>query len=282
VYEKDGAVWFRSTAFADDKDRVLIRSNGRPTYFAADCAYLIDKFQRGFDHLIYVWGQDHEGDVKRVKGAAEALGYDSGRVEMVIYRFVTFKEGGRRVEMSKRTGEIITLDELLDEVGPDAARYTLLTRSSDSPIDFDIEEVKRQSLDNPVYYVQYAHARIASILRHAEELGVRVRPVGEVSLELLSHESELELLRRINELPREVQSGAVLRAPYRLTHYVEDLAAQFHRFYTECRVVTEDQALTQARLWLCVVSKQTIANVLRILGVSAPESMERIEEGEPA
>jgi arginyl-tRNA synthetase len=282
AYEAEGAIFFRATEFGDEKDRVLIRSNGDPTYFAADCAYVVDKFSRGFDHLVYVWGADHHGTIKRLHGAAQALGYDPTRVEIVLYQLVSLYRGGEPLRMSKRAGDVVTLDELLDEVGPDAARYTLLTRSSDSPIDFDIEQVKRQTLDNPVYYVQYAHARIASILRHAEELGVRPRPVGEVSLELLAHDSELELLRKVNELPPEVQSAAGLRAPYRLTHYVEDLAAQFHRFYAECRVLTDDEALTQARLWLCVVTKQAIGNVLRILGVSAPESMERIDEGEPS
>jgi arginyl-tRNA synthetase len=282
AYEAEGAIFFRATEFGDEKDRVLIRSNGDPTYFAADCAYVVDKFSRGFDHLVYVWGADHHGTIKRLHGAAQALGYDPTRVEIVLYQLVSLYRGGEPLRMSKRAGDVVTLDELLDEVGPDAARYTLLTRSSDSPIDFDIEQVKRQTLDNPVYYVQYAHARIASILRHAEELGVRPRPVGEVSLELLAHDSELELLRKVNELPREVQSAAGLRAPYRLTHYVQDLAAQFHRFYAECRVLTDDEALTQARLWLCVVTKQAIGNVLRILGVSAPESMERIDEGEPS
>ena len=277
AYEADGAVWFRSTEFGDDKDRVLIRTNGQPTYFAADCAYVINKFGRGFDHLVYVWGADHHGDVKRVKGAAQALGYEPDRVEIVLYQLVALYRGGEPVRMSKRAGEMITLDELIDEVGTDAARYTLLSRSPDTQIDFDIEVVTRQSLDNPVYYVQYAHARIASILRHAAQQGVEPAPVETAQLELLTHEAELDLLRKVSELPEEIRVSSNLRAPYRLTRYAEELAALFHRFYTDCRVVTDDPAMTQARLWLCVGAKQVVANVLSLLGVSAPESMERVD-----
>jgi len=275
AFDADGAVWFRSTEFGDDKDRVLIRANGAPTYFAADCAYLIDKFRRGFDRLIYVWGADHHGDVVRVKGAAKALGFDPGVVEMVLYQFVTLYRNGQLVRMSKRTGDIVTLDELLDEVGADATRFTLLSRSNDSPLDFDIEVVSRQTLENPVYYVQYGHARIASILRHAAERGVPLVPVERADLSQLSQEAELDLLRAVAEMPRQVREAAELRAPHRLTHFAQQLAARFHRFYTECRVVTDDEALTQARLWLCSAAKQTIANVLGLLGVSAPEAMER-------
>jgi len=280
AYEADGAVWFRATAFGDDKDRVLVRANGAPTYFAADCAYLVHKFSRGFDRLIYVWGADHHGDVVRVRGAAQALGYDPEAVEIVLYQFVTLYRGGELVRMSKRAGDIVTLDELLDEVGVDATRFTLLGRSNDSPIDFDIELVKRRSMDNPVYYVQYGHARIASILRHAAERGVRPRPIEEVDLGLLSTEAERDLLRAIAELPGRVAEAAELRAPHRLTYFAQELAARFHRFYTECRVVTDDEPLTQARLWLSVGTKQAIANVLGLLGVTAPEAMERLEGAE--
>jgi len=277
AYDSEGAVFFRSTAFGDDKDRPLIRSNGRPTYFAADCAYLIDKFRRGFDRLIYVWGADHHGDVVRVKGAAEALGHDPDAVEMILYQWVSLYRGGEAVGMSKRAGTFVTLDQLLDEVGADATRFTLLSRSNDSPLDFDIEVVKQQTMENPVYYVQYGHARIASILRHADERGVSLKPVGEVDLSVLDTEAELDLLRAIAEMPEQVERAAALRAPHRLTHYALDLAARFHRFYTECRVVTEDEELTQARLWLSKATKQAIGGVLTLLGVSAPESMERIE-----
>jgi arginyl-tRNA synthetase len=277
AYDAEGAVWFRSTRFGDDKDRVLIRSNGAPTYFAADCAYLIDKFGRGFDHLVYVWGADHHGDIARVKGAADGLGFDPARVEIVLYQFVSLLRGGEAVKMSKRAGEIVTLDELADEVGTDATRFTLLSQSNDSAINFDVEVVKRQSMDNPVYYVQYGHARIASILRTAAERGVALRPIEEANLGLLAAESELELLRALAEVPAQMAFAADLRAPSRLTHASQDLAARFHRFYAECRVVSEDGDLTQARLWLCAGTKQVIANLLGLLGVSAPESMERAD-----
>jgi arginyl-tRNA synthetase len=277
VYESEGAVWFRSTAFGDDKDRPIIRTNGTHTYFSADCAYLIDKFSRGFDHLIYVWGADHHGDVVRVTGAAQAMGFDPAAVEMVIYQFVSFLRGGQPVKMSKRAGTYITLDELIDEVGTDAARFTLLMHSNDSPMNFDIEDVKRRSMDNPVYYVQYGHARIASILRNAGERGLSLKPIEETDLSLLSTVAELDLLRTIAEMPDLVLRAAELRGPHRLAHYAQELAAGFHRFYTECRVITDDEPLTQARLWLSTGAKQAIANVLALLGVSAPESMERID-----
>ncbi|HEX2088605.1 MAG TPA: arginine--tRNA ligase [Actinomycetota bacterium] len=280
VYESEGATWFRSTSFRDDKDRVLIRQTGEPTYFAKDCAYLLHKVKRGFDRMVYVWGADHHGDVKRMKGAAEALGIRPDRVQILLYQLVSFYRGGEPVRMSKRTGDVVSLDELLEEVGPDAARYSLLTRSPDSPLDFDIEAVKRQSLDNPVYYVQYAHARISSLLRVAGEQGVAVRPLPDVSLEELTHEAELDLIRRLSEWPEVIEMVAEALAPHRLTKYAEQLAADFHRFYTECRVVTDDLDLTQARLSLCLATKTVVASALDLIGVSAPESMERLDDGE--
>jgi arginyl-tRNA synthetase len=275
AYDADGAVFFRSTAFGDDKDRVLIRSSGAPTYFAADAAYIVDKFSRGFDHVIYVWGADHHGDVARVRGVAQALGLDPAAVEMVLYQWVALLRGGG---MSKRAGTFITLDELLDEVGADALRFTLLLRSNDATMEVDIEDMKRRSMENPVYYVQYGHARIASILRNAAGRGVEPGPIEAADVTLLSTEPELGLLRRVADLPGRIADAADLRAPHRLTHYAQELAADFHRFYTECRVLTEDEELTRARLWLCVATKQTIANVLGLLGVSAPDSMERVDE----
>jgi arginyl-tRNA synthetase len=280
AYEADGAVWFRSTAFGDDKDRVLIRSNGLHTYFGADCAYVIDKFSRGFDHLVYVWGADHHGDVTRVTGAAQALGYDPRAVEIVLYQFVSFLRGGEPLKMSKRAGTFVSLDELIDEVGTDAARFTLLSFSPDSPMNFDIEVVKQQSLENPVYYVQYGHARIASILARSQRVGVELRPWSEETFGSLEHPTELDLIRALSELPDTMAGAAAARAPHRITHYAEEVAHSFHRFYTECRVVSDDDALTQARLWLSVAAKQVIATALRLLGVSAPQSMERLGEDE--
>jgi arginyl-tRNA synthetase len=277
AYEADGAVWFRSTDFGDDKDRVIVRTNGTHTYFGADCAYVIDKFSRGFDHLIYVWGADHHGDVVRVKGAAEALGYDPAHVEILIYQFVAFLRGGEPVKMSKRAGTFVSLDELIDEVGTDAARFTLLSYSNDSPMNFDIEVVKRQTLDNPVYYVQYGHARIASILRRAAEQGVELRPWTRETFDILNGDPELDLIRALSELPEMVALAASARAPHRLAHYAETVAHAFHRFYTECRVVSGDDALTQARLWLSTAAKHVIGTTLRLLGVSAPEAMERLD-----
>ena len=278
VYEADGATWFRSTAFGDDKDRVVVRSNGTHTYFAADIAYVLDKFSRGFDHLIYVWGADHHGDVVRVKGAARALGLDEERVEILLYQFVSFLRGGQPVKMSKRAGTFVSLDELIDEVGTDAARFHLLLFSSDHPMNFDIEEVARQTLDNPVYYVQYGHARIASILRKAAEEGIELAPIDVADLALLSSEPEVDLMRTLAEVPGLVATAAANRAPHRLTHASQELAATFHRFYTECRVVSDDAALTQARLWLSSATKQVLANLLQLTGVSAPESMDRLQD----
>jgi arginyl-tRNA synthetase len=270
-------VWFRSTAFGDDKDRVVIRSNGAHTYFGADCAYIIDKFGRGFDHLIYVLGADHHGDVARLKGATQALGFDPDALEIVIYQFVAFLRGGVPVKLSTRAGEFITLDQLIDEVGTDAARFTLLQFSNDSAVNFDIEVVKQQTMENPVYYVQYGHARIASIVRKAGSQGVALKPIVDVDLSVLTHESELDLLRALAEFPGKVAIAAEQRAPHRLTHASQDLAAKFHRFYAECRVVSDDEALTQARLWLATGTKLVIANLLGLLGVSAPEVMDRVD-----
>jgi arginyl-tRNA synthetase len=277
AYEAEGAIWFRASAFGDDKDRVVVRSNGRHTYFGADCAYLIDKFGRGFDHLIYVLGADHHGDVARLKGAAQGLGFDPQAVEIILYQFVSFLRGGEPVTMSKRAGAFVSLDELIDEVGADAARFTLLQHSNDSAMNFDIELVKQQTMDNPVYYVQYGHARIASILRKAAERGVVLEPLDRVDLSLLSSEEELELLRAVAAMPEQVAQAAEHRGPHRLTHYAQGLATRFHRFYTERKVVSDDVALTQARLWLCRATQQTIANLLSLLGVSAPLSMDREE-----
>jgi arginyl-tRNA synthetase len=278
AYDAEGAVWFRSTTYGDDKDRVVVRSNGQHTYFGADCAYIVDKFARGFDHLVYVLGADHHGDVARLKGAARALGHDPAALEIVIYQWVAFLRDGEPVPMGKRSGEFITLDQLLDEVGVDAARFHLLLFSNDATINFDIEAVKRQSLDNPVYYVQYGHARIASIVAKAAREGVQLRPIEDTDLSVMSTDAETDLLRGLAGVPRQIASAAELRAPHRIAHAAQDLAARFHRFYTECRVVSDDEALTQARLWLATGTKQVLANLLDLLGVSAPEAMARVDD----
>ncbi len=272
VEERDGATWFLSERLGDDKDRVLIRGNGVPTYLAADVAYLTAKFDRGFDRLIYLWGADHHGTVARLKAATEALGYDREAVEVKLVQIVTLKRGGETVKASKRGGVLVELDELVDEVGVDAARYTFLTRSIDAPIEFDIEAVKQQAPDNPVYYVQYAHARICSILRKAQEQGHQV-DVASADLSLLVHPSEDDLMRKLATYEEVIPETAALRAPQRMTRFVEELASTFSAFYRDCKVVTDDDALTAARLSLCVATKSVVASALGLLGVSAPESM---------
>ena len=272
VYEKDGAKWFRSSDFGDDKDRVVVRSNGAPTYLAPDIAYFLDKFGRGFDRLIYLLGADHHGTVPRMLAAAEALGFDRTTVEIHLVQIVTLVNEGEKLKSSKRAGVIVELDELLDEVGRDAVRYTFLTRSIDAPLEFDIELAKQQAPENPVFYVQYAHARICSILRRAEEEGLATDAEAAV-LGRLAHPSEDELMRRIASYEEILPEAAALRAPQRISRYVEELASTFSAFYRDCRVITDDQELTQARLALCVATKAAIASGLGILGVDAPERM---------
>lgn len=270
--EKEGAVWFLSSRFGDDKDRVIIRSNGEPTYFAADLGYLIDKFSRGFDRLIYLWGADHHGTIPRFMGAVEALGFDRGAVEVPLVQIVSLVRGGEQLKASKREGVYVALDELVDDVGVDAARYTFLTRSIDAPLEFDIDLVKEQAPENPVYYVQYAHARICSILRKASDEGHEPDPHS-APLNLLVHASEDELMRKLASYEEVVPEAAERRAPQRITHYVEELASTFTAFYRDCKVVTDDADLTAARLALCVATRAVIADVLGLLGVSAPERM---------
>jgi arginyl-tRNA synthetase len=267
VEERDGALWLLSTRFGDDKDRVLLRTSGEPTYLAKDSAYLRNKFGRGFDRLIYLWGSDHHGAVKRLVAAAHALGFDPANVEVLLMQKVSLS--GRTG--SKRAGVYVSLDELIDEVGVDAARYTFLTRSIDVPLDFDIDLVKQQAPDNPVYYVQYAHARICSILRKAEEGGLALDP--RANLGRLVHTSELQLMRKLASFEELVPDAAAQRAPQKIAHFAEELASDFSAFYRDCRVVTEDRALTHARLRLCVATRNVIANALSILGVGAPERM---------
>ena len=271
VYEQDGAVWFRSTTFGDDKDRVIYRSDGRPTYFAADIGYVTEKFSRGFDHLIYVWGADHHGTVARNRNAAEAMGYDRDAVQMLLYSWVRFIRDGQEISMSKRAGEFITLDELLEEVGGDAARWYFASRAATTAIDFDIELAKKQSNENPVYYVQYAHARIASILRKAAEAGLV--PATDVAGGL-SGAPEAELARAIARYPEVVADAVAAEETHGITAYATDLATTFHGFYRDARVVdAEAPERSAARLALARAAQVTLANALGLLGISAPESM---------
>lgn len=273
TFEKEGALWFRSSELGASRDQVLVRSEGATsTYLAADVAYLLDKVERGFDRVIYVWGADHHGNVAGLEAVAKALGIRQS-VEILLYQLVNILSGGETAKMSKRAGTIITIDNLVDEVGVDAARFTLVSRSIDSTIDFDLELVKSESQENPVYYVQYAHARTCSILRTAAERGVGLRTVQDADFSLLTHDSETQLIRKLSEFPDLVEDSARLRAPHRLTHYAQTLASMFSAFYRDCHVLGEDEALTQARLWLVDATRQVLANTVELLGVSAPESM---------
>ena len=273
VEDRDGAVWLQSTRFGDDKDRPLIRSNGAPTYFGADAAYYRDKRRRGFDRLIFLWGADHNGYVPRMRAIVRAFGDPDDTAEFHISQLVSLVRAGQPAKMSKRAGAIATVDDLLEEVGKDAFRYTMLRFALDTPIEFDVEAVTRQSMDNPVYYVQYAHARISSVLRQGRDTGFTAAPLEEADLGLLEHPMEAALLRRLAAFEELVLVAAVQRAPHRLTRYAEDLAAAFHRFYAECRVLSDDQALSSARWWLVNATRQVLANTLGLIGVDAPERM---------
>jgi arginyl-tRNA synthetase len=271
VYELDGALWFRSTDYGDDKDRVVIRSNGEPTYFAADIGYVTEKFSRGFDHLIYIWGSDHHGTVARVRNAAEAMGYDREAVQMLLYSWVRFVRDGQEVSMSKRAGEFITLDDLLAEVGVDAARWFFASRGVTSAIDFDIELAKKQSTENPVYYVQYAHARIASILRKAADAGLA--PAGTVA-GALGEPAEGALARAIVRYPEVIADAVAAEETQGITAYATELATAFHAFYRDARVVDVDAPeRSAARLALARATQVTLASALALLGISAPDSM---------
>ena len=272
VEERDGARWLLTSRFGDDKDRVLVRANGEPTYLAADAAYLLNKFGRNFDHLIYLWGADHHGAIARLKAAAQGFGFDPERVEVPIIQVVTLSRGEETLKGSKRAGVIVGLDDLVDEVGADAARYTFLTRSIDAPLDFDVSAVKEQAPENPVYYVQYAHARICSILRKAAEAGQEPTP-GKAELTLLEEPSEDELMRRLATFEEVILEAAAQRSPQKMTRFVEQLASDFSAFYRDCKVVTDDASLTEARLELCNATRRVLADGLALLGVTAPERM---------
>jgi arginyl-tRNA synthetase len=273
-YRSDGALWLRTTDFGDDKDRVLIRANGEPTYLAADVAYHWDKLERGFDRLIDVLGADHHGYAPRLRAAIAGLGADPDRFESLIMRLVHVVEGGERAQMSKRSGDFVSLDELLDDIGVDAARWFMLWRSHDTTVDLDLELARRESSDNPVYYVQYAHARIASILRKAGAGDEVAEAAGAETPGTPLEPSEKALVKRLLEFPEEVREAAERRAPHRICAYSTAVAADFHAFYRDCQVIgAGGEGVERARLGLCLLTKRTIASCLGLLGISAPERM---------
>ncbi|OAO32844.1 arginine--tRNA ligase [Mammaliicoccus lentus] len=269
--EKDGATWLRTTEFGDDKDRVLVKQDGTYTYFLPDIAYHYDKVERKFDKLINLFGADHHGYINRLKASLETFGVDSNRLEIQIMQMVRLLQDGVEVKMSKRTGNAITLRDIMDEVGVDAARYFLTMRSPDTHFDFDMELAKKESQDNPVYYAQYAHARISSIIRQAEEKGIKLDK--DVDLSLITHDKAFELLKKIAEFEPTIVSAAESRSPHRMTNYIQDLAAQFHKFYNAEKVLTDDIEKTKAHLALIEAARITLRNALKLIGVSAPESM---------
>jgi arginyl-tRNA synthetase len=271
IAKKENATWFESSSLGEDKDNVLVRSDGSPTYFASDIAYHYNKFlERKFDRVIDIWGADHQGHVPRMKAVLKALRQDPEQLKVIICQLVTLQRGQEIVKVSKRSGDIITLKEVVDEVGSDACRFIFLSRSADSQMDFDIELAKRQSADNPVYYVQYAHARIASILDFAKERGI---DCSQSDVSLLTTEPELTLIRRLILLPEIVEQVTVTLEPHHLPYYAQDLATVFHSFYKQCRVVSNDEALTKARLKLVKATQIALAKVLHLMGMTAPEKM---------
>ena len=274
LFEQDGATWFRATAFGDDKDRVVVRENGVSTYFASDLGYLLSKFERGFEHAIYVLGADHHGYIARLKAAAQGLGLDPGRIEIPLVQFAILFRGAERVQMSTRAGSFVTLRELRDEVGSDAARFFYVMRGNDQHLDFDLELAKSHSNDNPVYYVQYAHARVCALMRQLAEKHWSFNRTGaDQARARLTEPQEDELLGELMRFPESIEAAAAGRAPQVLAHYLRDLAASFHSYYNAVAILVPDEELRNARLGLCLAVKQVLANGLRLLGVSAPETM---------
>ena len=275
TFEDDGATWLRTSDFGDPRDRVLVKSDGSTTYLCNDLAYHRDKLSRGWEHLIDIWGADHHGQVKSLQAGLEALGLAAGQPEVLLGQLVKVQRDGQVVRMSKRTGNIVTLADILDDVDPDVTRLTFLLQGIDSAQTFDLDVVTAQSAENPVYYVQYAHARIASIGRKAEVEGITRLPVLETDLSPLVHEREIDLLRSLAIYPDVVAEAAVLRAPHRVTTWVREFAAKFHAFYRDCRVISDDVAVTQARLWLAEACRLGLKHALDLLGVHAPDEMRR-------
>ncbi|MBM7622681.1 arginine--tRNA ligase [Sporohalobacter salinus] len=274
IYEEDGALWFKSTEFGDDKDRVVIKSDGSPTYFAADIAYHKNKFERGFDKVINIWGADHHSHVDRMKAVVEALGYDTESLSIILVQMVTLFEDGNEVQMSKRAGEFITLQDVIDEVGVDVARYFYIMRDTDSQLDFDLELAKQESTNNPIYYVQYAHARICSLLEKKENENVKLPDIEEIDLTNLQAEEEIDLLNKLASYPKEISKCAKTKEPHHLAQFVYDLASKFHSFYNKCPVILNDKEVMYARLHLVIACKQILKDILEnLLGISAPEKM---------
>ncbi|MEW6697820.1 MAG: arginine--tRNA ligase [Bacillota bacterium] len=273
IYEQENALWFKATDFGDEKDEVVVRSNGIPTYFAADIAYHKNKFERGFNKVIDIWGADHHGHVNRMKGSVEALGYRRDDLEIILMQLVRLYRGGEIVRMSKRTGQFVTLEELVEEVGRDAARYFFVMRSPDSHLEFDLDLAKSQTNDNPVFYIQYAHARICSILRQLQEQGRSLPRVDAIDAAVLTEQAELDLLRKLADFPTETVAAAEHMSPHRIARYLHDLAGLFHSFYNSHRVITDDEAVSWARLVLVDCVRIVLRNALGLLGLTAPEKM---------
>jgi arginyl-tRNA synthetase len=274
LFEQDGALWFRATAFGDDKDRVVVRENGATTYFASDIGYLLSKFERGFEHSIYVFGADHHGYIARLKAAAEGMGLDAKRIEVLLVQFAILFRGGQKVQMSTRSGSFVTLRELREEVGSDAARFFYVMRGNDQHLDFDLDLARSHSNDNPVYYVQYAHARVCSLFRQlAEKQWSYNRSAAEAARARLVEAHELDVLNELMRFPEVIESAAQSRAPQLLVTYLRELAAAFHAFYNSHPILVADEELRNARLGLCAATRQVLANGLKLLGVGAPETM---------
>jgi arginyl-tRNA synthetase len=274
LYTQDGALWFRSTTFGDDKDRVVKRDNGETTYFASDIAYHLNKFERGFDKVINIWGADHHGYIPRVKAALEALGIDPAKLEVRLVQFAILYRGKERVQMSTRSGSFVTLRELREEVGNDAARFFYVTRKAEQHMDFDLDLAKSESKDNPVYYIQYAHARIASMLRKLDQSGLSINfSAGLNALTATAQEGEINLAKLLTQYPEQLQTAALNLEPHVLTHYLRDLASEFHTYYNSNKVLDDDQQIRDARVTLSAAVKQVLQNGLQLLGVNAPEEM---------
>jgi arginyl-tRNA synthetase len=273
IYRDDGTVWFKTTDFGDEKDRVVVRKNGEPTYFAADIAYHHDKYSRGFDTIIDVWGADHHGYIPRMSACIESIGHPKDSLKIVLIQLVSLLRDGAPVAMSTRAGEFVTLKEVVDEVGKDAARYNFLMRRSDTHLDFDLELAKKQSNENPVYYVQYAHARICSILRNADERGMKIPGYDEIDSHRLILPEEINLIKAITRFPEVVEGAALSLEPHRLTFYLNELAGLFHSYYNKHKVLSDDEGLSRARVFLIQSILTVLRNALTLLGVSAPERM---------